>query len=45
MSEADITPMVKNEKAFKMIAEKMNGKTLEEIAAKNKVICRYLNEF
>lgn len=33
----DITPIVKNEKAFKMIAEKMNGKSLEEIAAKNKV--------
>lgn len=35
--EAEITPMVRNEKAFKMIAAKMSGKTLEEIAAKNKV--------
>lgn len=34
----DITPIVKNEKAFKMIAEKMTGKTLEEVASKNKVI-------
>ena len=35
--EAEITPMVRNEKAFKIIAAKMSGKTLEEIAAKNKV--------
>ena len=34
--EEDITPVVKNEKAFKMIAEKMSGKSLEEIAVKNK---------
>jgi peptidyl-prolyl cis-trans isomerase D len=35
--EDDITPVVKNEKAFKMIAEKMSGKSLEEVASKNKV--------
>jgi len=35
--EEDITPVVKNEKAFKMIADKMSGKTLEDIASKNKV--------
>lgn len=35
--EDEITPAVKAEKAFKMIAEKMSGKTLEEVAAKNKV--------
>lgn len=35
--EEDITPLVKNLKAFKMIAEKMEGKTLEDVASKNKV--------
>lgn len=33
----EMTPAVKNEKAYKLIAEKMQGKSLEEVAAKNNV--------
>jgi peptidyl-prolyl cis-trans isomerase D len=43
--EEEILPVVKNEKAFKMIAAKMDGKSLEEIASKNKVSVDTLMNF